>query len=321
MMAFLLAFTGSDLPAGVLTDPDRPPGLASKDTHAAVGRQITINSGAIAPLIDSLIAIANPLTSRVDLVVKGSKDGLSRGWFYNRTNALFQSDRLSETISPAALRQLASIGNELTYTVVPRDSGRRIAIDRDGDSYFDRDELDFGSDPTNPLSLATNRPPVLSAMTNQTIFAAQTLVLTATATDFDIPVQQLTFALTNAPAGATIDATNGVFTWTPGADQAPSTNSITVVVTDSGTPNHSASGSFDVLVIQLRLSTLALTTNNLTLSWLTLPGQNYRIQYKDHLDDPAWIDLLGDFTVTNGFAIMTDSATNQQRFYRLVLEE
>ena len=295
--------------------------MASLDTHAAVGRQITINSGAIVPLIDSMLAIANPSASRVDLVVKGTKDGLSRGWFYNRTNALFQSDRRAETISPAALRQLANVGNELTYTVVPRESGRRIGIDRDGDGYFDRDELDFGSDPSNPLSLATNRPPVLSALTNQTIFAGQKLGLTVTATDFDIPAQQLTFSLTNAPAGATINATNGRFAWTPGANQAPSTNSITVVVTDSGTPHRSAFGSFAVMVLELRLSALTLTTNDLTLSWPTLPGQNYRLQYKDHLDDSAWIDLPGNVAVTNGLAIMTDSATNQQRFYRLVLEE
>ena len=166
MVAFLLSFSGSDLIQGSMTDRDRPPGAPSLDTHAAVGRQITINSSATVPLIDSLIAIATPTASRVDLVVKGFKDGLPRGWFFNRTNALFQSDRQTETLTPVALRALASVGNELTYTAVPRNSGRRIGIDRDEDGYLDRDELDFGSDPANALSLATNRPPVLVLDTN-----------------------------------------------------------------------------------------------------------------------------------------------------------
>lgn len=38
---------------------------------------------------------------------------------------------------------------------VPVGSGRRIAIDRDGDNFLDRDELDAGSDPTDPLSIPT----------------------------------------------------------------------------------------------------------------------------------------------------------------------
>jgi hypothetical protein len=35
---------------------------------------------------------------------------------------------------------------------VPAGTGHRIGIDRDGDGYFDQDELDAGSDPANPLS-------------------------------------------------------------------------------------------------------------------------------------------------------------------------
>jgi len=175
MVAFLLAFSGSDLSQGSLTDRDRPPGAPSLDTHAAVGRQITINSSATVPLIDTLIAIATPAASRVDLVVKGFKDGLPRGWFFNRTNALFQSDRQTETLTPVALRALANASNGITYTAVPRNSGPRIGIDRDEDGFFDRDELDFGSDPANARSLPTNRPPTLVLDTNGLTLAWATI--------------------------------------------------------------------------------------------------------------------------------------------------
>jgi hypothetical protein len=49
--------------------------------------------------------------------------------------------------------------------VVPRGCGRRIGIDRDADGYLDRDEIDFGSDPANPLSPATNSRPHLGPLT------------------------------------------------------------------------------------------------------------------------------------------------------------
>jgi hypothetical protein len=66
----------------------------------------------------------------------------------------FRSDRTSEApITPAALLALASAGSELTYTLVPSGSQTRLGVDRDLDGFFDRDELDRGSDPANPASV------------------------------------------------------------------------------------------------------------------------------------------------------------------------
>jgi DNA-binding beta-propeller fold protein YncE len=56
MVAFLVSFSGSDLIPGSLTDPNRSPGLASLDTQAGVGRQITINNSAQVSLIDTMVA-------------------------------------------------------------------------------------------------------------------------------------------------------------------------------------------------------------------------------------------------------------------------
>ena len=161
LTAFLLSFTGSDLVPGSLTDGNRSPGVTSLDTPAAVGRQVTLNNASHAPLLDQMLALASNSTSRVELVAKGFKDGLARGWFFVRTNGTFQSDRLAETYSPDALRALAGAGSEQTYTLVLAGTGRRIGIDEDGDGYLDRDELDFSSDPRNPLSVPSNPPAVL----------------------------------------------------------------------------------------------------------------------------------------------------------------
>jgi YVTN family beta-propeller protein len=317
MVAFLLAFSGSDLLPGSISDQNRPPGAPSLDTHAAVGRQITINSSATVPLIDTFVSIATPVASRVDLVVKGFKDGQPRGWFLNRTNGLFQSDRLTETLTSPALRAFAGVGNELTFTAVPRGSGVRIGVDRDEDGYFDRDELDFGSDPANAQSLATNRPPALAPLPDQIVFLGQTISFTAAAADPDIPGQQLAFSLgAGSPAGAVIHAASGVFAWTP---DAPGTNTIKIVVTDNGSPNQTDTKSFTVTALELRAGAPVLDTNGMTLSWATLSGFRFRVQMKTNLTDAEWTDLAGVITATNGVVTVNDPAIYPQRFYRLLL--
>jgi hypothetical protein len=150
LVAFLLSFSGSDLPPPPFNDPERPPGLSGKDVHAAVGRQITAEA-TTSSMVDDMIALVRSPGSRVDLIVRGSENGLRRGWLFDPVRRRFRSDRNGEELSPEALRALAGEGRELTYTLVPRDSGRRIGIDRDEDGYFDLTEVEFGSDPANPL--------------------------------------------------------------------------------------------------------------------------------------------------------------------------
>jgi len=321
LTAFLVSFTGSDLIAGSLTDKNRSPGVPSLDTPAAVGRQLTIQDSAQVALLDSMIALANASTSHVDLVAKGFKDGLARGWFFDRTSGNFLSDRQGEIYSPAALRALAGVRNEQTYTIVPRGAGRRIGIDRDGDGYLDREELDFGSDPANPLSLATNTPPRLGAVTNLTVHKGRLLSLTFGASDSDIPPQQLAFSLgPGVPPGASINPTNGQFNWVPSGPPGTLTNVITVTVTDNGNPNKSDTKSLAVVATDLNAGPLTVGTEGVALSWSALPGLTYRVQYKIALQDSAWLDLPGDAVATNSIAFKLDATppTNLSRFYRII---
>jgi D-ribose pyranose/furanose isomerase RbsD len=82
-----------------------------------------------------------------------------------------------------------------------------------------------------------NVSPVLGAIGNKTVNELALLTFTATATDSDIPVQTLTFSLANGlagqvPAGASIDSSTGVFTWTPTEVQGPGTYTFDVCVSD-----------------------------------------------------------------------------------------
>jgi YVTN family beta-propeller protein len=125
-------------------------------TRPSVGRRITLNTAnrdlaATTALLDSLYAAAD--SQHCDLVVLGKVAGLRRGYQYDRVSQQFRPDRAAEALlSKAALRSLAADGAELTWFGVPPGSGRRMALDRDRDTFFDRDELDAGSDPADPLS-------------------------------------------------------------------------------------------------------------------------------------------------------------------------
>ena len=151
LVAFLLSVPGSDLPPATNSGPLRP-GPASQDVPAGVGRQITLDSPVRGPLLDAMLKLADSPTSRVDLIAKGSQGGSARGWFYDRSAGVFQSDRRNETLSAEGLIDLAGVGSETTFTLVARGTGQRLGIDRDSDGMYDGDELDTGTNPADPQS-------------------------------------------------------------------------------------------------------------------------------------------------------------------------
>ena len=141
LIAFLLSASGSD--TEVLG------GAADSSPPAAMGRQLTVASAGPSTLFNAMLAMARSPTGRVDLIAKGMKDGLARGWFYDSGANAFQSDRRQEAISPNSLLAMAGPGTEITFTLVARGSGMRLGIDRDLDGLLDRDELDSGANPAD----------------------------------------------------------------------------------------------------------------------------------------------------------------------------
>ncbi len=155
MVAFMLAFAGSDLPDGSPTNPLEPPGPPSQDTHAAVGTQTTLVD--IATASAAQIALMNDMMleadlGRVGLIVKARVGGVLRGARYDGAG-IFQTDRAGETITTVDLQALAAPGSEQTWTVVVAGAETRLGVDRDEDGFFDRDEIDNCSDPADPLSV------------------------------------------------------------------------------------------------------------------------------------------------------------------------
>ena len=98
--------------------------------------------------------------------------------------------------------------------------------------YYVVSAVNAGCESTNSIQASatpansTNHPPVLAAISNQTIMAGRTLLVTNSASDADSPPQTLTFSLLTAPANAAINSSSGLFTWRPTIAQSPSTQTV-----------------------------------------------------------------------------------------------
>jgi hypothetical protein len=156
-----------------------------------------------------------------------------------------------------------------------------------------------------------NAAPVLSGISNQTISEGATLAFTVTVSDPDIPAQTLTCSLApGAPAGASIDPVTGAFTWTPSESQGPSTNTITVRVTDNGSPALSDTKTFTVIVNEVNTSPVLTPIGNKsidegsTLSFTAsasdsdLPAQSLTFSLDPGAPPGAAITAAGQFTWT-----------------------
>jgi len=117
-----------------------------------------------------------------------------------------------------------------------------------------------------------------------------------------------------------INPTNGLFTWIPTGPPGLLTNSITVIVTDNGKPPLSASATFRVIAQDVSLGSLKVKTNSTTLTWNSVPGLAYQLQYKNNLTDTNWINLGPAMQSAGNSISQTDTnlATNTARFYRIV---
>lgn len=169
-------------------------------------------------------------------------------------------------------------------------------------------------------NLLPNLPPVISPIADHWVTLGQTVAFTIVATDADQPPQILTFSMgADAPPGATINSLNGLFSWKP--TTAPSTNSITVMVADNGSPRSSATESFTVIVsIPPQMAAAVVGGNQLSLSWTSIKGQIYQLESANDLTAPVWNFVGGPVLGTGDELILTiDLAPSNQRFYRLRL--
>lgn len=165
----------------------------------------------------------------------------------------------------------------------------------------------------------TNAPPVLQPIADRSVHYGTLLSIQAVASDPDIPADVLTFSLTVAPTNMTINATNGLMTWTPALAQLGS-NTVTVKVTDNGQPPLSDTTTFHVLVLgaQPQLGAQLLPGNLVQLNILGDIGVTYELQVSTNLT--GWNNLAPITPTSSPYPyIDPSSSTLPRRFYRLKL--
>src|SRR5205807_2253325 len=110
----------------------------------------------------------------------------------------------------------------------PGDYTFQVRVTDDGGLYDEKtDRNSVGQGKEAPTRARRPLPTAVHACSLRTF--------TATATDPDLPANTLTFSLSGTvPEGAAIDASTGVFTWTPTEAQGPGDYTFQVRVTDDG---------------------------------------------------------------------------------------
>ncbi|WP_428262917.1 beta-propeller fold lactonase family protein [Haliangium sp.] len=155
------AFAPEGFPTGPAGDPlrrDVEAFLLAFDSNLApiVGQQITLtgsNGATVDDRIDLLIERAE--AGECELVASTRPYIYQRGYLYLPSVGLFvPNDHSKPWLPDWLLRPLAALA-PITYTCVPPQSGRRIALDADLDGCYDITELSYGYDPRD----STSTPP------------------------------------------------------------------------------------------------------------------------------------------------------------------
>jgi len=144
--------------------------------------------------------------------------------------------------------------SDFTITVMPTNEVSFINVI----SVGSREGAFYNSNP--PAYSISNQSPILSPIPDYVLDVGQSLDITNSAVDLDLPTQQLLFSLDpGAPGGAMIDPTNGVLRWRPTPAQASASYFITTRVSDSGIPSLSSARTFVVRVTDYVEPTLGRT--------------------------------------------------------------
>ena len=166
-----------------------------------------------------------------------------------------------------------------------------------------------------------NTAPALAAVTDRVAAAGVWLVLTNTASDADVPAQDLVFTLVQAPDAATLGPTNGIFAWRPAVAQAAATHTVRVAVTDGGWPALGVTQSFHVTVTPVGTAAVAAvsaTNGQFAFRVAGDGGLDYVLEATIDLAD--WLPVAVSNGATPPLSITVPVDTQSvQRIYRLRL--
>ena len=148
LVAFLLAFSGSDLPTDNAVFAEKLED--SQDTHAAVGQQVTRSSSSAGARLNTLLNLAK--AHQVEVIAHQADNSRPAAWLYDGIVETFEPDDNGAALTRDELLALASFSAPITFTAVPTGLGERLALDRDGDGIYNGTEIAQYSNPADPES-------------------------------------------------------------------------------------------------------------------------------------------------------------------------
>ena len=206
------------------TNPDVGPNLLPNgDFESLLSGPWVVSANLSNSILDSTTA-QNGLTS---LHMIASAAGTTRG------SSIWQD--ITPVLTPGA-------NYTLSYWYLPKTNSPNLTIRLSGS----------GITVTHSVAPAPNSAPVLATIPDQTLVEMAPFSLLCVAQDGDNPPQPLTFNLEpGAPTGLTIHPVTGLLTWTPTEAQSPSTNTITIRVTDNGDPALSGTRTLKLVLTEV----------------------------------------------------------------------
>ena len=205
-----------------------------------------------APTIDSLDSLTideDAAEQTVDLA------GISAGGDESQPLSVkATSDNTGLILNPIVTYSSANTTGSLTFTPLGDQSGTAtitVTVEDgglDGELATTADNGSF-SRTFDVMVKAVNDAPELDEIGNHSIRIGQTLTFQVGATDLDTPSSSLEYSLgTDAPSGAAIGTSSGVFTWSPSVDVPLGIHIITVRVVDNGSPSLDDTQQFVIVV-------------------------------------------------------------------------
>jgi hypothetical protein len=169
--------------------------------------------------------------------------------------------------------------------------------------------------------VVANTAPQFAPVPDQVVNVGVSLNLTNVVTDPDVPPQALTFELLAGPTNATVDV-SGVFSWRPNVFQADTTNSISIRVSDNGSPSLSATNAFSVAVNPLAppgIETVLFGAGQISFSVNGQAGPDYAVQTSPDLAAGIWTTVLITNSPAMPFSFVDTNGTAPALFYRVLV--
>ncbi len=259
-----LTYSGSNLPAGAAVDEDTgaftwTPGYDQAGTHADVVLRVSDGVDTDSETITITVDEANAPPVLAAIGDRSVDEGATLSFTLSATD----QDGDGLTFSASGLPAGATLdGGTGAFSWTPgydQAGGHAVTFTVTDDGTPARDDSETVTITANDV----NRAPVLGSVGNRSTAEGTALSFTVAATDAD--GDGLTYSATGLPAGATLDAGTGAFSWTPGYDQAGD-HSVTFSVADDGSPSLGDSETVTIGVSDTNRAPVLATIGNQTVA-------------------------------------------------------